>query len=84
MQGDALMEESENEEAAGTTESVGGFFIKHGTFMGTENELTISQNSDVAASDSDYDTDLDTEGKIFFEMVQTFGWDLSLYSNVLV
>lgn len=78
------MEESENEEAAGTTESVGGFFIKHGTFMGTENELTISQNSDVAASDSDYDTDLDMEGKIFFETVQTFGWDLSLYSNVLV
>lgn len=61
IKGDALMEESENEEAAGTTESVGGFFIKHGTFMGTENELTISQNSDVAASDSDYDTDLDTE-----------------------
>ena len=86
IQGDALIEESESEEAAGTTESVGGFFIKHGTFMGTENELTISQNSDVAAStsDSDYDTDLDTEGKlavkfrIFFEMVQTFGWDLSL------
>lgn len=72
------MEESENEEATGTTESVGGFFIKHGTFMGTENELTISQNSDVAASDSDYDTDLDTEGEIFFETVQTFGWDLSL------
>ena len=46
--------------------------------MGTENELTISaQNSDGAASDSDYDTDLDTEGtlsKTFFsEMVQTFG-----------
>lgn len=82
IQGDALMEESENEEAPGTTESVGGFFIKHGTFMGTENELAVSQNSDVAASDSDYDTDLDTEGKLkfktFFKMVQTFSWELSL------
>ena len=62
IQGDVLIEESEDEEAAGTTESVGGFFIKHGTFMGTENEL--SQSSDMAASDSDYDTDLETEGKL--------------------
>lgn len=70
IQGDVLIEESEDEEAAGTTsESVGGFFIKHGTFMGTENELAISQSSDMAASDSDYDTDLETEGKltIFFQ-----------------
>lgn len=64
IQGDELIEESENEEAPGTTKSVGGFFIKHGTFMGAENELTISQNSDGAASDSDYDTDLDTEGTL--------------------
>ena len=64
IQGAALIEESEtDEEAARTTESGGGFFIKHGTFMGTENELAISQSSDLAASDSDYDTDLDTEGK---------------------
>ena len=57
------MEESEDEEAAATAESVGGFFVKHGTFMGTENDHAISQSSDIAANDSDYDTDLETEGK---------------------
>ena len=77
------MEEGENEEAAGTTESVGGFFIKHGTFVGTENELTISQNSDVALSDSDYDTDLDTEGKIFSRWCKLL-IRIIYYSNVLV
>ena len=56
-----LLEESEDE-AAIPAESVGGFFLKHGTFMGAENE--ISQNSDAAGSDSDYDTDLDTEGEL--------------------
>lgn len=49
--------ESEDE----AVESVGGFFIKHGTFMGTENE--ISESSDAAENDSDYDTDLDVEGE---------------------
>lgn len=51
--------------------------------MGTENErLAISQSSDVAASDSDYDTDLETEGKlkliikIFLRDGANF-WDLS-------
>jgi len=44
-------------------ESVGGFFVKHDTFMGTESE--ISHSSDAGASDSDYDTDLETEGKLF-------------------
>lgn len=63
IQGDVI-EESEDEEAAGTSESVGGFFVKHGTFMGTENDHAISQSSDIAASDSDYDTDLETEGKL--------------------
>lgn len=63
IQGDVLTEENEDEEAAGTNESVGGFFVKHGTFMGADNELSISQGSDLAASDSDYDTDLETEGK---------------------
>ena len=81
IQGDALIEESENEEAPGRTESVGGFFIKHGTFMGTENELAISQSSDVAASDSDYDTDLETEGKLKLKLIIKIflrdGWDLS-------
>lgn len=32
--------------------------------MGTENDHAISQSSDIAASDSDYDTDLETEGKL--------------------
>lgn len=63
FQGDALIEESEDEEAAATAESIGGFFVKHGTFMGTENDHAISQSSDIAANDSDYDTDLETEGK---------------------
>ncbi|KAJ7374344.1 Leucine-rich repeat-containing protein 74A [Desmophyllum pertusum] len=61
IKGDVLTEENEDEEAAGTNESVGGFFVKHGTFMGADNELSISQGSDLAASDSDYDTDLETE-----------------------
>ncbi|XP_078351297.1 uncharacterized protein LOC144636031 isoform X2 [Oculina patagonica] len=60
LKGDVI-EESEDEETAGTSESVGGFFVKHGTFMGTENNHAISQSSDIAASDSDYDTDLETE-----------------------
>ena len=30
--------------------------------MGTENEQMTSQASDMASSDSDYDTDLETEG----------------------
>ena len=66
LQGDVLVEENEDEEAAMPTESVSGFFVKHGTFMGTENDLTISQGSDAAASDSDYDTDLETEGERYF------------------
>lgn len=38
--------------------------------MGTENErLAISQSSDVAASDSDYDTDLETEGKLKHKLI---------------
>lgn len=57
-----LTEENEDEEAARAAEGNGGFFIKHGTFMGTENEQTASQGSDMASSDSDYDTDLETEG----------------------
>ena len=64
IQGETLLEESEDEETAETSESVSGFFVKHGTFMGNENEHAISQTSDMAASDSDYDTDLETEGKI--------------------
>lgn len=35
------MEESENEEVVGMIESVGGFFIKYGIFMGMENEFII-------------------------------------------
>jgi len=84
IQGDALMEEGENEEAPGTTESVGGFFIKHGTFMGTENELAISQNSDVAASDSDYDTDLDTEGRLKFKIFFRDGANFRLGSFIIM
>lgn len=61
FQGDVLLEENEDE-AAMTSESVGGFFVKHGTFMGTENEF--SQSSDAVENDSDYDTDLETEGEI--------------------
>lgn len=55
---DAALEQSDDE-AVMPIESVGGFFIKHGTFMGTENE--ISENSDATENDSDYDTDLDVE-----------------------
>ena len=54
-----LLEESEDEGAM-PTESIGGFFIKHGTFIGTETDPVISHGVDV--SDSDYDTDLETEG----------------------
>jgi len=60
IKGDALFEESEDEGNM-PIESVGGFFVKHGTFMGTENE--ISHSSDAGATDSDYDTDLETEEK---------------------
>lgn len=60
LQGDVALLESEDE-AVVPVESVGGFFIKHGTFMGTENE--ISESSDAAENDSDYDTDLDIEEK---------------------
>lgn len=59
-QGDVALVENEDE-AVVPIESMGGFFIKHGTFMGTENE--ISDSSDAAGNDSDYDTDLDIEGE---------------------
>lgn len=77
-QGDVLLEESEDE-AAMPIESIGGFFIKHGTFMGTEND--IPQTSDTAATDSDYDTDLDTEGKwgSYFEIKFPFVTSLRIH-----
>ena len=62
IQADVLTEENEDEEAVEASEGNNGFFIKHGTFMGTENEKMTSQASDMASSDSDYDTDLETEG----------------------
>lgn len=62
IQADVLTEENEDEEAVEASEGNNGFFIKHGTFMGTENEQMASQASDMASSDSDYDTDLETEG----------------------
>ena len=55
-----LLEESEDKGAM-PIESIGGFFIKHGTFIGTETDPVISHGVDV--SDSDYDTDLETEGE---------------------
>ncbi|CAH3183572.1 unnamed protein product [Porites lobata] len=60
LKGDVLLEESEDEGAM-PIESIGGFFIKHGTFIGTETDPVISHGVDV--SDSDYDTDLETEEK---------------------
>lgn len=62
IQADVLTEENEDEEAVEASEGNNGFFIKHGTFMGTENEQIASKASDMASSDSDYDTDLETEG----------------------
>ena len=62
IQGDVLTEENEDVEAVEASEGNSGFFIKHGTFMGTEREQMDSQASDMASCDSDYDTDLETEG----------------------
>lgn len=47
--------------------------------MGTEND--IPQTSDTAATDSDYDTDLDTEGKwgSYFEIKFPFVTSLRIH-----
>ncbi|XP_022801605.1 leucine-rich repeat-containing protein 74B-like isoform X1 [Stylophora pistillata] len=76
IKGDVLTEENEDVEAVEASEGNSGFFIKHGTFMGTEREQMDSQASDMASCDSDYDTDLETEEKS--EKFDATGWKIYL------